>query len=102
MVPTVTAADVVHHYIVKATSKENRIWRPRLYLRQRGDIQISKHEQLRDSWVWVIDPLDGIWDFVKEQVNIRIHIALVKDGQPILAVIAQPEAEKLYCMPESA
>ncbi|MDJ0771964.1 MAG: inositol monophosphatase family protein [Mastigocoleus sp. MO_167.B18] len=46
--------------------------------------------------VWIIDPLDGTRDFINKTGEYAIHIALVKDKRPILAVVAQPETEKLF------
>ncbi|HYW19024.1 MAG TPA: 3'(2'),5'-bisphosphate nucleotidase CysQ [Nodularia sp. (in: cyanobacteria)] len=48
------------------------------------------------QWVWIIDPLDGTRDFIEKTGDYAIHIALVKDTRPILAVVAVPETEKLY------
>jgi len=48
------------------------------------------------SWVWIIDPLDGTRDFIDKTGEYTIHIALVKDGRPVLSVVAAPETEKLY------
>jgi 3'(2'), 5'-bisphosphate nucleotidase len=48
------------------------------------------------AWVWLIDPLDGTRDFIDKTGEFTIHIALVKDGRPVLAIVAYPEAEKLY------
>ena len=48
------------------------------------------------EWVWIIDPLDGTRDFINKTGEYAIHIALVKDKRPILAVVAQPETEKLF------
>ena len=53
-------------------------------------------KQLKQSYVWIIDPLDGTRDFIDKTGEYAIHIALVKDCRPILAVVAYPEAEKLY------
>ncbi|MEA5577282.1 3'(2'),5'-bisphosphate nucleotidase CysQ [Anabaena sp. UHCC 0451] len=46
--------------------------------------------------VWIIDPLDGTRDFIDKTGEYAIHIALVQDTRPVLAVVAIPEAEKLY------
>ena len=46
--------------------------------------------------VWIIDPLDGTRDFISKTGEYAIHIALVKETRPILAVVAIPEAEKIY------
>ncbi|MBD2139203.1 3'(2'),5'-bisphosphate nucleotidase CysQ [Anabaena sp. FACHB-1237] len=48
------------------------------------------------EWVWIIDPLDGTRDFINKTGEYAIHIALVKGTSPVLAVVAIPEAEKLY------
>ncbi len=48
------------------------------------------------EWVWIIDPLDGTRDFIEKTGEYAIHIALVKEKRPILAVVAVPETEKLY------
>ena len=51
---------------------------------------------IQHPWVWIIDPLDGTRDFIDKTDEYAIHIALVHQGRPILAVVALPEAEKLY------
>jgi 3'(2'), 5'-bisphosphate nucleotidase len=51
---------------------------------------------LSQELVWIIDPLDGTRDFIQKTGEYAVHIALVKEKRPILAVVAVPEAEKLY------
>lgn len=53
-------------------------------------------DALPQPWVWVIDPLDGTRDFIDKTGEYAIHIALAYQGRPVLAVVAIPEAEKLY------
>jgi 3'(2'), 5'-bisphosphate nucleotidase len=48
------------------------------------------------QWVWIIDPLDGTQGFIEKTGDYAVHIALVKETRPILAVVVVPEAEKLY------
>ena len=45
--------------------------------------------------VWIIDPLDGTRGFIDKTGDYAVHIALVKEKHPILAVVV-PEASKLY------
>lgn len=45
---------------------------------------------------WLIDPLDGTHDFIHHTGDYAIHIALVHQQRPILAVVAWPEQEELY------
>ncbi|MEH1826971.1 MAG: 3'(2'),5'-bisphosphate nucleotidase CysQ [Nostoc sp.] len=47
-------------------------------------------------WVWIIDPLDGTRDFIEKTGDYAVHIALVKEKRPVLAVVAVPETQKLY------
>ncbi|MDF2388312.1 3'(2'),5'-bisphosphate nucleotidase CysQ [Nostoc ellipsosporum NOK] len=56
----------------------------------------SDAQSYNPSWVWIIDPLDGTRDFIDKTGEYAIHIALVKETRPVLAVVAIPEAEKLY------
>jgi 3'(2'), 5'-bisphosphate nucleotidase len=51
---------------------------------------------LPQEWVWIIDPLDGTRDFIDKTGEYAIHIALTYQNRPVLAVVALPEAEKLY------
>ncbi|MBV9386965.1 MAG: 3'(2'),5'-bisphosphate nucleotidase CysQ [Chroococcidiopsidaceae cyanobacterium CP_BM_ER_R8_30] len=53
-------------------------------------------KQPNQSWVWIIDPLDGTRDFIDKTGEYAVHMALVNEGRPVLAVVAWPEAEKLY------
>ncbi|MDG2991137.1 3'(2'),5'-bisphosphate nucleotidase CysQ [Candidatus Synechococcus calcipolaris G9] len=45
---------------------------------------------------WLIDPLDGTQDFIHHTGDYAIHIALVHQHRPILAVVAWPERQALY------
>lgn len=47
-------------------------------------------------YVWIIDPLDGTKDFIQRNGEYALHIALVQNGRPILAVVACPAVERLY------
>jgi 3'(2'), 5'-bisphosphate nucleotidase len=53
-------------------------------------------KELNHELVWIIDPLDGTRDFIEKTGEYAIHMALVKEKRPVLAVVAVPEAEKLY------
>jgi len=91
----VTAADIaVNHYVLD---------RLQANLGNQDFAYISEETynsqadgQLSQPWVWIIDPLDGTRDFIDKTGEYAIHIALVKDSRPVLAVVAWPEAEKLY------
>jgi len=60
--------------------------------------QTYKSQQGRNNsqFVWIVDPLDGTRDFIDKTGDYAIHIALVKESRPVLAVVVVPEAQKLY------
>jgi 3'(2'), 5'-bisphosphate nucleotidase len=52
----------------------------------------------RQSWreLWVVDPLDGTREFVKRNGEFTINIALVRQHEPVLGVVAAPALGLLY------
>ncbi len=91
----VTAADIaVSHYILDRlqTNLGNQDF---AYVSEET-YKSQSAGQLSHSWVWIIDPLDGTRDFIDRTGEYAVHIALVNSGRPVLAVVAWPEAEKLY------
>lgn len=49
-----------------------------------------------DEWVWIVDPLDGTRDFIDKTGEYAIHLALIRNSRPVVAVVAIPESEKIY------
>ena len=45
---------------------------------------------------WVLDPIDGTLNYVATHRDWAISLALVDDGEPVLAVLADPVAGRLY------
>ena len=45
---------------------------------------------------WVLDPIDGTLNYVSTHRDWAISLALVDDGLPVLAVLADPVADRLY------
>ena len=46
----------------------------------------------RQSWreLWVVDPLDGTREFVKRNGEFTVNIALVREHEPVLGIVAAP------------
>ena len=45
----------------------------------------------RDApYCWIVDPLDGTKGFIKKNGDFAVNIALVKEGRPIIGVMAVP------------
>lgn len=89
----VTAADLaVNHYILQRFQAE-------LNSEEFGYLSEETFKPgppFPQRYVWIIDPLDGTRDFIEKTGEYAVHLALVEAGRPILAVVAWPEAEKLY------
>ena len=66
------------------------------YLSEETYKEQSTDEPFPQSYVWVIDPLDGTKDFIKGTGEYALHIALVHNQRPVLAVVACPAAATLY------
>ena len=45
----------------------------------------------RGTRCWIVDPMDGTHEFVARVPEFAVSIALVEDGQPIVAVVSNPE-----------
>lgn len=52
----------------------------------------------RKEWnqFWIVDPLDGTKEFIKQNDEFTINIALIEDGKPTLGVVYVPALETLY------
>ncbi len=46
--------------------------------------------------VWVVDPIDGTRDFIRDRTGFAVSIALVEDGQPVLAALCAPARGQLF------
>jgi 3'(2'), 5'-bisphosphate nucleotidase len=52
----------------------------------------------RKDWqvLWIVDPLDGTKEFIKQNGEFTVNIALIEKGVPIMGVIYVPVDETLY------
>ncbi|MBF2063990.1 MAG: 3'(2'),5'-bisphosphate nucleotidase CysQ [Calothrix sp. C42_A2020_038] len=88
----VTAADIaVSNYLIENLQAQ-------LGLEDFGYISEENYqgEQVKNEFVWIIDPLDGTRDFIDKTGEYAIHIGLVKQNRPVLGLVAVPEANKIY------
>jgi len=53
---------------------------------------------VRKKWkrLWIIDPLDGTKEFLKENGEFTVNIALIENNKPLLGVIYVPVTGELY------
>jgi 3'(2'), 5'-bisphosphate nucleotidase len=45
---------------------------------------------------WLVDPLDGTREFVSRNGEFTVNIALIEQGLPVMGVVFQPVADRLY------
>ncbi len=57
----------------------------------------SGHVPAPASAYWMVDPLDGTRDFVALRDNFTVNIGLVRNGRPVLGVVAMPASGELFC-----
>jgi 3'(2'), 5'-bisphosphate nucleotidase len=66
------------------------------------DALLSEETPVKDdSWrraerCWIVDPLDGTSDFVKQRVGFAVMIGLTVRGRPKLGVVAVPAAGRTF------
>jgi len=52
--------------------------------------------RLDSEYVWIVDPLDGTRDFVGKTGEFCVMIGLVRNKRPVLGVVYEPAADRLY------
>lgn len=52
--------------------------------------------QASDQWLWLVDPLDGTKEFIKQTGQFTINIGLICDGYPVLGVVYVPASGDCY------
>lgn len=53
-------------------------------------------DRLTKRYLWCVDPIDGTKEFIMGIPEFSISVALVEDGEPVLAVVYNPAADELY------
>ncbi len=52
--------------------------------------------QASGEWLWLVDPLDGTKEFIKQTGQFTVNIGLVRSGYPVLGVIYVPVSGTSY------
>jgi len=53
-------------------------------------------ERKKWEYFWLVDPLDGTKEFIKQNGEFTVNIALICNGAPIMGVVYAPVKEELY------
>ena len=51
---------------------------------------------IKEDWVWVLDPLDGTKDFIQGTSNYAMHLALNYKKKPLIGFVLIPEKNELW------
>ncbi len=46
--------------------------------------------------VWITDPIDGTWGFLKKDGDFAVHLGLAIRGEPVVGVVYVPVGDSLY------
>jgi 3'(2'), 5'-bisphosphate nucleotidase len=58
--------------------------------------RLSSGQPIAGEWLWVLDPLDGTRDFLQGTGEYAVHLALLREGSPVLGLVLLPELEELW------
>lgn len=89
----VTRADLAANKIVVNALKKLTPLIP--VLSEEGVHSIYSERKKWDTF-WLVDPLDGTKEFIKRTGEFTVNIALVKNHQPVLGVVAVPVKDEYY------
>ena len=56
----------------------------------------QENAEMTDAYTWVVDPVDGTYNFIRGRGWSSVSIALLKDKQPVLGLIYQPYSDELF------
>lgn len=89
----VTEADVRSHQIIKEGLAAIDPDTP--MISEEGE-DIPFLERKHWSRFWLVDPLDGTKEFIRNSNEFSVNIALIEDNEPILGVVAVPKLGHYY------
>ncbi|MFW5966016.1 MAG: 3'(2'),5'-bisphosphate nucleotidase CysQ [Persicimonas sp.] len=58
--------------------------------------EISRARRQQWKTFWMIDPLDGTKEFIKQNGEFTVNVALIDDGRPVLGVVHAPDLAATY------
>ncbi len=91
----VTAADIEINELIKRTIKNKYPLQQWEFLSEE-DKKSNKNRIFNSKWVWIIDPLDGTKDFIKETGEYAMHLALTFKREIVLGIVLIPQKNQLW------
>jgi len=89
----ITAADNLSHNII---TERLKILTPKIPILSEENCNIPY--KIRSQWTqyWLVDPLDGTKEFISQNGEFTVNIALIENNNPILGVIHLPVTNETY------
>lgn len=88
-----TKADLASHHLIVHALRAQFVDIPVL---SEEAANIDQADRKRWKTFWLVDPLDGTKEFIKQTGYFTVNIALVHNGEPVLGVIYAPVHEIEY------
>lgn len=89
--PLTKADKLAHNVIEKKLTEETEF----PILSEEG-ANIAFEERKNWEYFWMVDPLDGTKEFIKQNGEFTVNIALIHNNKPVLGVVYAPVLDKLY------
>lgn len=87
-----TRADLLAHQVI---AKRLAALTPEIAVVSEEDEPSLKHRQPKGDF-WLVDPLDGTKEFLAQNGEFTVNIALIRDGQAVLGVVLAPALGQAY------
>ena len=89
----VTAADRTAHTVILDGLRH---WDPTIPIVSEEGTIPGPAERARWTRFWLVDPLDGTKEFIQQNGEFTVNIALIDEGEPVLGVVYAPALDLLY------
>lgn len=93
MTPLTQADMASHHHIL---NRLKQLTPDIPILSEENASEIPSQERLSWDKYWLVDPLDGTKEFIAQNGEFTVNIALIENHQPILGVVAVPAKKISY------
>lgn len=88
-----TIADQRSHHVIDAGLKSAY---PEIPVLSEEGSEISYEERKNWQRFWLVDPLDGTKEFIKQNGEFTVNIALIEENYPVLGAIYVPATDVFY------
>jgi 3'(2'), 5'-bisphosphate nucleotidase len=88
-----TTADIISHEIIVTGLEEEY---PDIPIISEEDKKMPSDERKDWEYFWLVDPLDGTKEFIKQNGEFTVNIALIHENYPIMGIIYAPVSDEFY------